>query len=266
MKYENRIVAFIDILGFKAIVGATLDEDGNEVSEKIKTLNDTLLLVRHEFDMDEPDTKLTKSRQVTQFSDSVVISFLAQEPSEVFYILLDLLHLVINFVGVGVLCRGGIAFGKLIHTDKVLFGPALIKAYETETRAALFPRIILSDYIIALGAKYHLSHHDPADELDSILDIVTVDTDGMYYIDYFTNAQSELNDPAYDMPEYITRLRKIIKEMSQHDEPDIVVKFGWMKDKFNKLIDVSRGEAFIKRLKKSGNYELAEFYSKQVHM
>ena len=36
MKYENRIVTFIDILGFKSMLDKTIDKEGNDDEAHIK--------------------------------------------------------------------------------------------------------------------------------------------------------------------------------------------------------------------------------------
>ncbi|MCB0503829.1 MAG: hypothetical protein KDD32_14200, partial [Bacteroidetes bacterium] len=79
MKYEDRIVAFIDILGFKSHLNKTTLKKDNQLIDnenKIKELNEALLLARKVLDIDRPDSeKITKEKIVTQFSDSIVISF-----------------------------------------------------------------------------------------------------------------------------------------------------------------------------------------------
>jgi hypothetical protein len=44
----------------------------------------------------------------------------------------------------GFFARGGLSVGKLHIGDHVVFGPALVEAYELESRAAVHPRIVLS--------------------------------------------------------------------------------------------------------------------------
>ena len=38
MKYEQRIVAFIDILGFKSLLEGTVEKDGNDNEKAIEAL------------------------------------------------------------------------------------------------------------------------------------------------------------------------------------------------------------------------------------
>ncbi len=49
----------------------------------------------------------------------------------------------------GILIRGGITIGNLVHNeDGIVFGQGLIDAYMLESKAAKFPRIILSNKLI----------------------------------------------------------------------------------------------------------------------
>ncbi len=67
--------------------------------------------------------------------------------------------MIMRLIYRGILCRGAITYGKLIHTDEVLFGPALTEAYILETKVALYPRVILHKDIIDLAGKAKSSHH-----------------------------------------------------------------------------------------------------------
>ena len=75
MNYENRIVAFIDILGFTELVKQTVNlKEAKQAQQKLNALynvveyvNDFITLSRDEIGFEE-DTK------TTLFSDSIVIS------------------------------------------------------------------------------------------------------------------------------------------------------------------------------------------------
>ena len=41
---------------------------------------------------------------------------------------------------------------------------------------------------------------------------------------------------------------------------DLKVKYRWIKERYNKLIDDVQNPRFLKKLEKSGEYELAETY------
>lgn len=66
--------------------------------------------------------------------------------------------------------------------------------------------------------------------------------DVMYYVDYFAKAQGELDDPDYDMPMYIDKLKEIIEKglKMAKKSPDIKVKYSWMKNKYNIMIKMAK--------------------------
>lgn len=272
MNYEDRIVVFIDILGFKELLNETVEKDGNDNINAIDKLVDAYKAIRDVWDLDAEDKttfikKTAKnSKVITTFSDSVVISFSVTEKSEIFYTLLEIKWMVMRLLQRNILCRGAMAYGKLIHTDIMLFGPALVEAYILESKAANYPRIILDRSIIDLAGQFPSLHHSPNQEIEYVEALLERDLDGMYYIDYFTKAQDELDDPQYDFPGYIEMLGNKIRagmNASKHSsKADIRVKYIWMKEKYNAMVGLSKNSRFIASLEKAGENDLVEFYKK----
>lgn len=107
MNYENRIVLFLDILGFKEILSKTerkIDDEIVDNPDKIQELYTTLEgIYRHaSWRTRAPNTSMV----VTQFSDSIVISFVAEGESLIM-LFDDILKLLADLVLKGILCRGG---------------------------------------------------------------------------------------------------------------------------------------------------------------
>lgn len=269
MKYQQRIVAFIDILGFKAILNDTVGKDDTDDEKNIDKVVSAYKAIRDIWDLDKKskllDTSSSESKKVTIFSDSIVISFKAEEPSEVFYTLLELKWLIMRLLWHGILCRGAVSIGKFIHTDEYLFGPALVEAYLLESKAALYPRIILDRTVIDAGAQNSAMHHTKEMEMEYVESLLEQDSDGMYYIDYFFKAQSELDDPEYDFPAYIDNLGKIIRKglmaSSHASKADLRIKYSWMRERYNRMVSAVTRNEVIKGFKSRGEIELANFYS-----
>jgi hypothetical protein len=264
MKYENRIIAYIDILGFKNIIANTVDEKGNDVIDKINSINEIHILIRDVWDLDKPKLNTPakclpkNSKNITIFSDTIVVSFKIDEQSGVFFTLLEIKWMLMRLINKGILCRGAVSYGKLVHNSETIFGPALVEAYSLESKAALYPRIILDEEIIKLGARF--GDHKIADETEYIKELLMKDADGMYYIDYFEKVQSELDDPTYDFPLYIEKLKKIIEDglKSSKNSVDVRIKYSWMKEKFNILVDKATSEDCINYYEELG---LADYYT-----
>jgi|SRR5208337_2602229 len=249
VKYENRVVCFIDILGFEKMINETISPDGRDDTSKLQLIHNAIMTIRKHLDIGAKKT--VKSKMVTQFSDSIVISFRANETSEVFFTLLDIQHILAELVFKHMLCRGGIAYGKILHTPTALFGPALNQAYRTESKAALYPRVILDESIIKLGGQYCSSHHTPEIEEEFIRQCVGKDSDGMYYIDYFMDVYGEFDDPEIDFCNYLFELIEITKTGLQSVEPGIRVKYMWLREKINPVIHAAKKKSFLKQLKDS---------------
>lgn len=222
MNYEDRIVCFLDILGFKGYVEASQIE-GRDNEEKIEEIASMLSSIR------ESLAPLKRQHEVTQFSDSVVISFLVETDSGVFDVLHELLLLQITLAQQGYLCRGGVARGKLIHTSQMLFGPAIIEAYALESEVAVYPRVILSLDIVNAGVAAHEIRHAPAHEQERILSLLKKDVDGMYYIDYIEHPG--LGNPELGCPYYLSCLRCILAKGLNASRIQTKIKYKWLREK-----------------------------------
>jgi len=241
VNYEDRIVAFIDILNFRGMINDTIDARGNENPSKIQSIYDASEVIQHNWKGTGPDDELGRSKRVTIFSDSIVISVKADEKSQIFWTLLEIKHLIMSLIWRGILVRGAIVRGKLIHEQEKVFGPALIEAYTLESKAALYPRVILDRDLVQAAAESRSSHHSAKDEIGYVEQLLESDSDGMYYIDYFFKAQSELDDPDYDFPSYIEALGNIVRKGlmgSVHpSNADVRVKYSWMRERYNRMVE-----------------------------
>lgn len=271
MNYENRVTAFIDILGFKDMLSETVNKKGEDNPNKIDEIFAAYQTIRDVWDLDKKETDFRKSvpknsKRITSFSDCLVISFEAHEKIEIFYTLTEIKWMIMRLIYKGILCRGAVTYGKLIHTDKVLFGPALAEAYILESKAALYPRVILHKDIIDLSSKVKAHYHSSNREREYVESLLVKDSDGMYYIDYFAKAQSELDDPQYDFPDYLSKIgdkiRKGLMGSSSVFKSDLKVKYRWMKERYNNLIDNVQSQNFIEMLESNNEYELVSTYKK----
>jgi len=239
--YENRVIAFVDILGFQSILNNTqvIDEKGECVDneEYIFLLYKTFERISDLMSVNELPDNAAPSRQVTQFSDSIVISFKIEESAkELRYLLEELLFLHIDLLRKGILMRGGISYGPLIHTNNVLFGPAMVQAYKVESLAANGPRIILPKSLTSLNENLSENLKQQTQNLN---ELISLDEDDFFYLDYFDKCQNPELNLFVDDSEYIEHLanmRKVIVGGLKNSQPNIYNKYGWMKTKWNRTI------------------------------
>jgi hypothetical protein len=149
--YEDRAVAFLDILGWRDLIDRSMGDTGvlsgmgsaltylKLISELPRPVEDWLRSKSEAAGQpfDPADGRL----QFAQFSDSIIISGTAS-------MFLPLIFQVwgINrtlFFHNGLLLRGAITTGLMYHKGSVAFGPALTAAYDLEHKSATYPRVIL---------------------------------------------------------------------------------------------------------------------------
>jgi hypothetical protein len=226
-KYEDRVVIFLDILGFKELVQKSHNNDKHIA--KIKT---AIKLIRKAYGT----LNKNQERMITQFSDSIIVSFLIKEKGEVAYLLSKTQQLLKKLITIDIVCRGGIAKGNLIHNHtSLIFGQSLIDAHEAESKIALYPRVILTKSIIDLGIENYGYH--PANDADyestEINSFLSIDFDGFYYIDYFKTEsffQLSMKDNIY-----LNKLCNFIANqlILNVSIPHVKQKYEWMKSKYN---------------------------------
>jgi hypothetical protein len=164
--YENRFIAFIDLLGFDSLVERS--ESEADLPEKIFSALTSLQPKRIEEEAYAsinyeicPSEEIENVREIlkimtqnmknmnpvtiTYFSDSLVLSAKSDDviASQLILDLLAKLSIQL-WSDHALLLRGGITEGKLIHTENgPLFGPAMNRAYFLESKMAKHPRILI---------------------------------------------------------------------------------------------------------------------------
>lgn len=244
--YSERIVAFIDILGFKNHVYDSINTDYSTNIENFNKIQSALDLI---IDIADNESPMNKNREVIQFSDSIIISFLINEKSEVFYTLIGLLYLIIELLQYGYLIRGGISLGKCFHSDTRVFGPAVIQAVELEKKAT-YPRIIIDKKVLQKGCENHVTHHSSEDESKYLKHFVKEDDDGEFYLNYFSSALSEFDDE-FQQLSYIESLESLIQSnlIKYKDNTRVLDKYEWMKQKYNNMINHMKSKENINRIR-----------------
>ena len=156
--YDNRLVAFLDILGFSNAIKNANERDEKSIYATFGALEKT-----KQYIYEEAEKKEVKSLQITIMSDSIVISIKKKEENAT-YIFLDAIyrrHFYIEYF----LVRGGIAVGKLYHKENIVFGPAFIAAYNIEKDEAKVPRIVAAaDFIKILDNESKKYFYEDTDE------------------------------------------------------------------------------------------------------
>lgn len=239
MIYEERVCCFIDVLGFKQLLKGTVSKDKEESKREMTRLNSALMNIKSL--ENEPNYLKEKSlsRKVSQFSDSIVISYSIEEPYHIRSLIMDLFDTICVLCLKGVLIRGGISKGKLVHSDKYLYGPALVTAYELEDQAANYPRIILDSELVKMldegAGSFDSKKTDLIDEHWKEL-YLEKDSDDMFYIDYISSEVENNLSHHIRLDEYMLNLKRKCLELIYSNSPSVKVKGRWLANKYNKWL------------------------------
>ena len=133
--YMERIVAFVDILGFGALVSSLSSNP-----ELHGRLHYALTYIKSYRASSHSENSAQSNLEISVFSDSIAIS---SEPLDAFRVIWSCGWLNAELLQAGILTRGGISIGPTIHKDDVLYGEGMLKAYKLESNAAIYPRIVV---------------------------------------------------------------------------------------------------------------------------
>jgi len=153
---QQRIVGYIDILGFKDMVHRY--DSGKEpklLDNLIDIINTAGNLLKRELPIpNNPYLKNWKDfLEVKVFSDCFCISIPYEHPHFSFVENVKFYYQYISGFQIlllekGYLVRGGITIGSYYSDDNLIFSGGLVEAYELESKQAKMPRIIVSDKLL----------------------------------------------------------------------------------------------------------------------
>lgn len=232
-EYEERLILFLDILGFRKIVEKT--------TKDARTLEALLRAIDMIREMEETDYELRGSKRVSQFSDSIVVSYALGEESAAFSLVNEMALTITELAYRGFLMRGAITVGKLVHTDEYLVGPAMVRAYEMESKRAVFPRVLIDRRVLTAAKRYHAEHHSPGEEAQFVRDFMTKDPlDGQYYFDYvsFDSVVADVGGEVHLYGQYLLSLATMLRSGLRDRDPKVQAKYLWLHRQFVDAVDL----------------------------
>ena len=148
VKFEDRAVAFIDVLGFKALVAGAVERE-----EQLKQLSGLVdLLSTAVPTLDASVNKSIAAHLIPKhiyISDCIILSAPLTDIDRQSYdglsiVVMRAIQLAHYFLKAGYLIRGGISVGKVWHTNSNIVGPAYQEAFLLEQHGNE-PIIVLSE-------------------------------------------------------------------------------------------------------------------------
>lgn len=232
--YQNRIVAFIDILGYRE----KLEEFERDAQERENEQGARILTsekVNEFLNIFKSVTRVLDEKNIRYylFSDNICITAdYIENPRLSIEILFTISDLFYAFAQKGYFLRGAIEMGKFIDEPMIALGNPLTKAYLAESKVANYPRILLSpeyyDFVSNFLVNEGASIYD-----ESIKDHLVYSSCELYYLNVFYNVfQVE------DKVAFFTRVREKILENLENTsrKENLYVKYEWLANLFNKFL------------------------------
>ncbi|MHB1301731.1 MAG: hypothetical protein ACYCY8_12825 [Burkholderiales bacterium] len=153
INFEDRAVAFLDILGFKTFIQKA-EVNGSDENRK---LCDLKAVIEAELDVSEFHINLKPT--CTYISDSVILSapVCDNDCSGLVGVAIKTIQIAHQLLGMGFLVRGCILVGTAAHDKSNIFGSAYMDAVEAEKKEKA-PRILMlkrAAEILNSDARYH---------------------------------------------------------------------------------------------------------------
>lgn len=147
MEYQEKFVAYLDVLGFMNLVRDSENGTGMPLPELVELLR----LLGTSEDVDRlkkngpvicPDSTYIQrdlNFKLTQISDCVVISS-EVSPIGVINLINHCAQVVLRLLEKGIMCRGYVTKGLIYHTDSQFIGSGYFEAYSKEKKVKIFKR------------------------------------------------------------------------------------------------------------------------------
>jgi hypothetical protein len=203
-------VLFLDLLGVRAMTqGAEKD-----VQRRLVALDDAIGDTVRQYV--GPDTRFP----ATFFSDTLVVATPADDPAEAVDLLTrDAARLQLALTARGFFVRGGLSLGLFSIGDGLIFGPALVEAYELESRHAIHPRIVLSKEAEAMAPRSRRLMRDG---------------DGHVFINYLDRLREQLKSPDADLEAHAEQVTRQL--LDHRGDRRIWEKYRWAAEYHNAFL------------------------------
>jgi hypothetical protein len=145
VKFEDKFIAFVDVLGFKGLVEASEAGTGLSLPELMECLTKLGKKADEErFERIGPTTcpqskyiERNLNFKVTQISDCVIVSS-EVSPAGVINLISHCWGAVIELLMKGIMCRGYITRGRIYHQNGQVIGTGYQRAYVSEAAVSAF--------------------------------------------------------------------------------------------------------------------------------
>ena len=224
--------AFMDVLGFSEQITESFQvNQGDELLRKFHSiLSDRISAMEKEQD----ETLL----YFKSFTDNVILAYPQFSPdleTEFGSILDSILEFQLQMALAGFFIRGGLAVGPLFIDENSAYGPALLEAYQLESKKAINPIITLSDDVMKLVDK-HTEYYSSI-YISPQHRHVWVSDDNRYFLNYLSECIWEIDGgDEVDWKSLTSHKERIEHNLNKYRYlPSVFGKYVWLASYHNEF-------------------------------
>ena len=213
VKYTPSIISYLDVLGFEELINT---RKAGEISKILRILSESV--------MPRPTGEPAKI-VFTRFSDTVIRSIQKASASYLIYELKTILRAQVALIPLGVTIRGVVTIGDMVQSWKIVYGPAVVRAYQLESIPGGNPRIAID------GDALNLMGPGLGDILISELGLARRQGNEIY-LDYLKACEFELKVQEGAYLRFLKIHRDFIREhlVKYAKTPKILQKYQWLRE------------------------------------
>ncbi|EKB22399.1 hypothetical protein HMPREF1170_02661 [Aeromonas veronii AMC35] len=226
---------FMDVLGFSNLISTSSGQHNeNEVFLQFYETSTKILRVINKLSNDG------FSMKVKIFSDNILLAapWYTDEGENEFGLIVEAIQeYQLRMALHGFFIRGGLSIGKLFIDDSMIYGKALLDAYDLESKIASDPKVVISDEAFNIFKK-HTRYYAHPEHAPQNSDIV-VDADKRGFINYLQALILEDHDgQVIDTANLILHKEKILEALNCNSENiKVWYKYHWLCDYHNYFCD-----------------------------
>lgn len=236
-KYTERVVAFVDILGFSRLIeAADSDRPADDLIDELERVLTEDVLAQWTGPLSgDPEAESRAESEakgkidltnftIKMFSDCICTS---APPNYFGYLwtVLNLASIQKSLLKHRILLRGAISLGRHYQSDSLIFSEALVRAYQMESHVAMHPRIVLDARLVSRFME-SLPDGKAREVMTNIL--LLRDSDNQVFINYHNLVNDSETNRNRERNLEIER-DLIVQGRAEHaDDFSIMAKLAWL--------------------------------------
>jgi len=195
---------------------------------------------------------------IIPFSDSIIVYVPISDDDDkviqvdgIFSSMLAIAGAFLVLMSTGNIFRGGIEIGIACSIGpNEIYGPALAKAHEIESKKAKYPRVLAGDELVGFLQKASLNlEKEVQSEINQVLaqkclNLLMIDADGKYALDYLGHEYREMSKQI--LPDIYEKalafLDSSFSEIKEKHSSELFMRYLWLADYFENRLPLWQKE------------------------